>query len=123
MRKLKFFIIGLIPGLIFVFFILNKKGAQCTGYLPNSRVIAETLSKDFQYSEAFKAQMMIEKIDEKKLKDSIISNGEINFDKSHAQQKPCPQYLLYYPKENPKYEVDFVKCDEKVTFNQLKKLK
>jgi hypothetical protein len=36
---------------------LNKKGASCSGYLPNSRVIAETLSKEFQYSEGFKTQM------------------------------------------------------------------
>ena len=84
MRKLKFFFIGLIPGLLIVFFILNKKGVSCSGYLPNSRVIAETLSKDFTYSEAFQAEMETLKIDEKFLKDSIITKGEINFDKSDA---------------------------------------
>ena len=123
MRKLKFYLLGLIPGLILVFFILNKKGAKCTGYLPNSRVIAETLSKDFQYSREFTNAMAAEKFDEKFLKDSIITNGEINFDKSKAQQKPCPKYVLFYPKENPKYEVDFEKCDDKATFTNLKKLK
>jgi len=54
MRKIKFFLIGLIPGLLLVMFILNKKGASCSGYLPNSRVIAETLSKDFAFSEEVK---------------------------------------------------------------------
>lgn len=97
MRKLKFFFIGLIPGLLIVFFILNKKGVSCSGYLPNSRVIAETLSKDFTYSEAFQAEMKTLKIDEKFLKDSIITKGEINFDKSDAQKKPCPSYLLTAP--------------------------
>ena len=86
MRKLKFFFIGLIPGLLIVFFILNKKGVSCSGYLPNSRVIAETLSKDFTYSDAFQAEMKTLKIDEKFLKDSIITKGEINFDKSDAQK-------------------------------------
>lgn len=123
MRKLKFYLLGLIPGLILVFFILNKKGAKCTGYLPNSRVIAETLSKDFQYSDAFKTSMEQEKINENFLKDSIITNGEINFEKSHAQLQPCPKYVLFYPKTNPKYEVDFEKCKDKVTFSNLKKLK
>ena len=123
MRKLKFYLLGLIPGLILVFFILNKKGAKCTGYLPNSRVIAETLSKNFQFTPEFKTVMDTEKIDETFIKDSIITNGEINFDKSKAQQKPCPQYVLFYPKENPKYEVDFEKCDDKATFTNLKKLK
>jgi len=115
--------IGLIPGLIIVFFILNKKGASCSGYLPNSRVIAETLSKDFTYSDQFKAEMAASNIDEKFLKDSIITKGKIDFDKSHAQKKPCPDYLLVYPEENPVYELRFEKCEEKATMTSLKKLK
>ncbi|KMQ69341.1 hypothetical protein ACM39_04455 [Chryseobacterium sp. FH2] len=123
MKKLKFYLIGLIPGLAIVFFVLNKKGASCSGYLPNSRVIAETLSKDFKYSETFKAEMNTLKIDEKFLKDSIITNGKVDFDRSHAQKKPCPDYLLVYPKENPTYEITFDKCEETATLNTLKKLK
>lgn len=123
MKKLKFYMVGLIPGLIIVFFILNKKGASCSGYLPNSRVIAETLSKDFKYSDSFKNEMNTYKINEKFLKDEIITNGKVDFDKSHAQKKPCPDYLLVYPKDNPTYEVTFEKCEEIVTLNSLKKLK
>ncbi len=115
--------IGLIPGLVIVFFILNKKGASCSGYLPNSRVIAETLSKDFKYSDSFKAEMTALKIDEKFLKDSIITKGKVDFDKSHAQKKPCPDYLLTYPEDQPKYEITFEKCEEQATMNSLKKLK
>ncbi|WP_034670248.1 hypothetical protein [Chryseobacterium populi] len=123
MKKLKFYMIGLIPGLLIVFFILNKKGASCSGYLPNSRVIAETLSKDFKYSDSFKAEMNTYRINEKFLKDEIITNGKVDFDRSHAQKKPCPDYLLIYPKENPTYEITFEKCEETVTLNDLKKLK
>ncbi|GAB0155987.1 DUF4258 domain-containing protein [Chryseobacterium sp. Alg-005] len=123
MKKLKFYLIGLIPGLIIVFFILNKKGASCSGYLPNSRVIAETLSKDFTYSESFKSEMTAYKIDEKFLKDSIITNGKIDFDRSHAQKQSCPDYLMMYPKENPVYEITFEKCEETAKLNSLKKLK
>lgn len=115
--------IGLVPGLLIVFFILNKKGASCSGYLPNSRVIAETLSKDFKYSDDFKNEMNTYKINEKFLKDEIITNGKVDFDKSNAQKKPCPTYLLVYPKENPTYEITFEKCEEVVTLNSLKKLK
>lgn len=123
MRKLKFFLIGLIPGLLLVFFILNKKGATCSGYLPNSRVIAETLSKDFQYSPEFSSVMKTMNIDENFLKDSIITKGEIDFKKSRAQLKPCPQYVIYYPQKNPRFEAEFEKCKEKVTFQRLIKLK
>lgn len=122
MRKLKFYIIGLLPGLLIVFFILNKKGASCSGYLPNSRVIAETLSKEFTYSEEFKTQMQNLKIDENFLKDSILQKGEINFDRSKAQQEPCPQYLLVSPEKNSKYEITFEKCKNEAKFLTLKKL-
>ena len=123
MKKLKFYAIGFVPGLIIVFFILNKKGASCSGYLPNSRVIAETLSKEFKYSEEAKTAMAAYKIDEKFIKDSIITEGKVDFDKSHAQKKPCPDYLLTYPEKNPSYEIIYEKCEETVTINSLKKLK
>ena len=123
MRKLKFFLIGLIPGLMLVFFILNKKGASCSGYLPNSRVIAETLSKKMIYTPDFSGQMKLNKIDEKFLKDSIITNGSIDFERSQAQKKPCPEYMLTYPKKNPKYEIGFEKCKENATFKTLKKIR
>lgn len=123
MKKIKFFLIGLIPGLIIVFFVLNAKGASCSGYLPNSRVIAETLSKDFEYSENFKNEMKALKVDEKFLKDSIITLGKIDFDRSHAQKKPCPDYVIIYPEKNPTYEITFEKCEEKAVLNSLKKLK
>ncbi|MDR6919340.1 MULTISPECIES: hypothetical protein [Chryseobacterium] len=123
MKKLKFYLIGLVPGLVIVFFILNKKGASCSGYLPNSRVIAETLSKDFNYSENFKTEMSTYKIDEKFIKDSIITKGKVDFDRSHAQKKPCPDYVLTYPEKNPVYEITFEKCEENATLNSLKKLR
>ena len=123
MRKLKFFLIGFLPGLLLVFFILNKKGASCSGYLPNSRVIAETLSKKIVHSPTFTQEMENLKIDSTFLKDSIITEGKIDFDKSNAQKKPCPEYVLLYPEKNPRYEVHFQKCKDEATFNTLKKLR
>lgn len=63
------------------------------------------------------------KIDEKFLKDSIITKGKVDFDKSHAQKTPCPDYVLVYPEKNPTYEITYEKCEEIVTLNSLKKLK
>lgn len=123
LRKFKFYLIGLVPGLLIVFFILNQKGASCSGYLPNSRVIAETLSKDFSYSEEFQTEMKILNIDEKFLKDSIITKGLVDFERSNAQKKPCPEYLLHYPEKNPRFEIAFEKCSEKATFQTVKKVR
>lgn len=123
MRKLKFFAIGLVPGLLLVFFILNKKGASCSGYLPNSRVIAESLSKKPVYSDAFSAEMKANNISEAFVKDSIMTRGIVDFDKSRAQQKPCPTYVLVYPKNNPRFEISFEKCTDETTFQTLKKIR
>ncbi len=123
MRKFKFYLIGLIPGLVIVFFILNQKGASCIGYLPNSRVIAESLSKEFEYTPTFQAEMQRLKIDEKFVKDSIITPGYVDFDKSDAQKKPCPSYYLISPKDNPNYEITFEKCQDKLLLQTIKKLK
>ncbi|MNK57522.1 hypothetical protein D3C87_765800 [compost metagenome] len=121
-KKLKFYTIGLIPGLLIVFFILNQKGTSCS-YFPNDRVIAETLTKDFVLSEDFKKEMALNKISEKSLKDDVIPNGKIDFDRSKAQKKPCPEYLLLYPKNDPKFEINFSKCQETADFTGLKKIK
>ena len=123
LRKLKFYFIGLVPGLLIVFFILNKKGASCSGYLPDSRVRAETLTKDFLYTPEFQKQMTDAAIDEKFLKDSIITFGEVDFERSEAQKRPCPSYILVYPKKNPRFEISYEKCKEQNTFNTLKKLR
>lgn len=122
LKKLKFYTIGLVPGLLIVFFVLNQKGASCS-YFPNDRVIAETLTKNFIYSPEFQIEMETSKISEQFLKDSIIAKGEIDFDRSKPQNEPCPEYLLIYPKKNPKFEVNYSKCKEKAEFTSLKKLK
>ncbi len=122
LKKLKFYTIGLVPGLLIVFFVLNQKGASCS-YFPNDRVIAETLTKDFSYSENFKKEMEANKISEKQLKDEIISKGTIDFDRSKAQKEPCPEYVLLYPKTDSKFEINYSKCKEKAEFVSLKKLK
>lgn len=121
-KKLKFYAIGFIPGILIVFFILNQKGTTCS-YFPNDRVIAETLTKDFTYSPTFKTEIEANKISEKFLKDSIISAGKIDFDRSKPQNKPCPQYLLLYPKNNPRFEVNYSKCKETAEFTGFKKIK
>ena len=110
MRKLKFYLLGFIPALLIVLFILIKKGASCS-YFPNDRVRAETATKKFVFSTEFKQKMDELKMDEKFIRDSILTKGTIDFDKSKAQAKPCPEYLLLYPKNNPKLEISILeKC-------------
>jgi len=121
MQKLKFYFMGLVPGMFIVFFILNKKDTSCS-YFPNDRVISESLSKDFIFSEDFNEKLKILDLSKNFIRDSIIKYGRIDFRRSEAQKKPCQKYTLTYPKQKPKYEVEYQKCKENVTLSQIKKL-
>lgn len=121
MRRFRFYLIGLIPGIIIVFFILNQKGTSCS-YFPNDRVVAETLTKDFVLSPDFQQELKALNLNEKFLKDSIVSKGKIDFDRSEAQKQPCPKYLLLYPSKKPVYEVQYEKCKENAQFINIKKI-
>lgn len=119
MRKIKFFLAGLIPGMIVMMFILNQKGASCSGYLPNSRVIAETNSKKIRYTEAFKNNLSQYGMNEEVFRNEIFNHGEIQFDKSEAQREPCPRYLMY--SHDGLYQIQFEKCDSVATFHAILK--
>ncbi|NAW50182.1 hypothetical protein GNY06_01850 [Elizabethkingia argentiflava] len=122
MRRFRFYLTGLIPGILFVFFILNQKESGCS-YFPNERVIAETLTKDFILTDDFKKELEALHLSPIFLKDSIITKGNIDFKRSAAQQQPCPQYLLIYPAKHPIYEIEYEKCKEMARFISLKKIK
>ncbi|WP_407480018.1 hypothetical protein [Elizabethkingia miricola] len=121
MRRFRFYLIGLIPGIIIVFFILNQKGTSCS-YFPNDRVVAETLTKDFVLTPDFQQELKAFNLNEKFLKDSIVSKGKIDFDRSEAQKQPCPKYLLFYPSKKPVYEVQYEKCKKNAQFINIKKI-
>lgn len=120
-KRLKFYSIGLIIGCIFVYLIFNQKGTQCA-YLPNDRVLAESISKEIKSTSLFTNQLIANRLDEKFVKDSLLQKGRIDFNKSKPQQEPCPEYILYYPEKEPTYEVVFEKCKDFVVFKNLKKL-
>lgn len=122
MRKLKFYLLGLIPGLLLVLFILNKKGASCS-YFPNDRVKAETLTKTFKFLPTFSQEMAAQNLDEKFLREQVLEKGKIDFDRSKPQETPCPSYIINYPSDQPKYEIEFSKCKEEAVFKSLKTLK
>lgn len=100
-------------------FILNKKGVGCSGYLPNSRVITETLSKEWVYANQAKSFMMAMNLDKTYLRDSIIAQGNIDFEQSEAQRRPCPRYILIHRISDKQYKVQFTKCKEQVVIEQI----
>jgi hypothetical protein len=86
-------------------------------YLPNDRVLAEIKIRTIEFSDESKKILEKSKISENFILDSALVKGKINFDQSHAQAKPCPDYLLHYKN----WEITFTKCKEKVTIDHIKR--
>ncbi|QIG88249.1 hypothetical protein G6R40_00640 [Chryseobacterium sp. POL2] len=122
LKKLKFYFIGFIPGLLVVLFILNKKGTSCS-YFPNDRVIAESMTKPVSLPKNIETELTNLQIDKAFLKDSIIGKGKIDFDKSQAQKQPFPEYYLTSPEKNPKYEITYEKGKDSLNIKTFKKIR
>ncbi len=115
-RKITFYLVGFLPGLLFLFLIFNKKGASCSGYLPNSRVIMESLSKEIQYSPPAMLELKKLSLSPEKFQNEIFKEGEIDFKNSKIQNEKCPQYLMKSVYNQRDISIVFRKCDKITQF-------
>jgi hypothetical protein len=114
-KRLKFFGIGSMCGVILLLFIFNKKESKCS-YFPNERVIAESLSKTIKINTDVPLK-------EDQIRKLILPATEINFKESKPDQKPCRSYIGYYPKEKPSKKIAFELCKDEVVFTKFENIK
>jgi len=91
-KRLGYYLVGLSIGMVFLTFILKKKGTEIC-YFPNCRVLKELRSKPISYSEAVEQQLLENKIDSVALS-VFLTYGEINFGKSDTKVKDCKSYYI-----------------------------
>lgn len=87
-QRLRFFLIGFIPGCIILFFIINKKG--CTS--PNELKMLELRHQTLQVSDKVKCKLKCLVMTEQGFQVNF-RNFEVNYDLSEVHKKP---YGLYY---------------------------
>tara|TARA_B100000989_G_scaffold254743_1_gene203473 strand:- start:3225 stop:3557 length:333 start_codon:yes stop_codon:yes gene_type:complete len=105
LKRLYYFSIGLIIGIIFLFFILNGKKTSCN-YGPSARVIDNIISKELIFKEEKDSIQNDELI-------KIISNGKVRFNKSDIDKKPCALYFI----ESGALSLLVENCDKKATID------
>ncbi len=115
-KRLKLYLVGFSISLIFIILIFGKKLFSWS-YLPNDRVLAEIKTKPLQFSLHSLDYLKEKNISEAYITDTVLVKGKINFEQSHAQAVPCPDYLLYYNN----LKVKFTKCKDKVTIDSIYK--
>ncbi len=115
-KRLKLYLVGFSISLIFIILVFGKKLFSWS-YLPNDRVLAEIKTKSLKFSLQSQDYLNKNKISQDYITDTVLVKGEINFEQSHAQAEPCPDYLLNYKD----LKVTFTKCKNTVTVTSIYK--
>ncbi|GGG44485.1 hypothetical protein GCM10011414_12590 [Croceivirga lutea] len=113
LKRLGWYMVGVSIGLIFLAFILKKKGGEngidfC--YLPNCRVLKDIRSKSFEFNgkENLKYSNLPENIQ------AILKDGNIDFRESNTKTSPCKTYLIV-DDDNENFVITVENCPEKAT--------
>lgn len=118
-QRLRFFLIGFIPGCIILFFVVSKKG--CTS--PNELKMLELQHQHLQMGQKAKCKLKCLVMTEQGFKVNL-RNFEVNYDLSEVHKKP---YGLYYlqtiDSKEPRYELVIEDKDTISFVNDIKLLK
>lgn len=117
-QRFGYFGIGLTMGIIVLFFFLAGKKTSCS-YLPNARVLKNISEKKHQFSPESLQFLSANNLDTTDV-NTILENGEIDFDLSEPRKKPCKEYYIKGSSEK-KIAITLKNCDtlaviEKVFF-------
>ena len=94
-HRLAYYLLGLLIGGIFFKFIIEHKGGGGLefDYLPNARVLKNIRNKPFDISEVALSKMKQQTLDTADIK-AILTNGDVDFDKSNVVVKGGKQYQI-----------------------------
>jgi len=92
LRRLGWYLVGVSIGLVFLFFIINKKtdgkGVDFC-YFPNCRVLkdlrAKPLSFDKELPQQYRDTIMVQ---------SFLQDGDVDFKRSDTKTEPCKTYYV-----------------------------
>lgn len=116
LKRLGFFLFGLAVGLIFLAIFLKKKSDE-TGvefcYFPNCRVLKDLRSKPMGFDERISEMLLNKELDTSQLKKFFV-DGDVLFNSSDTQAKPCKIYLIEGEIDHEKVTMEVKNCEDKV---------
>lgn len=116
-HRFAYFLIGLLIGSIFVYFVWGKKSASFD-YLPNARVL-KTIRADTQlFTDDAKESMRNFNLDSTDIS-SMLQHGNIDFKKSSPREKPCKTYVINGKPKQKEITLIIKKCDSVSTIHQI----
>lgn len=119
-KRIVFFAIGLIIGIIFVQIIFDKKEVSFD-YLPNDRVLKTLRTKQRQFDQKALNFFTKEGIDTSKI-EYFLKDSEVNFEESRQREKPCNFYQIESDYKKSRLGFKIKNCDTLVTIQDAFKI-
>ncbi len=91
-KRLRFYMLGVALGLVFVYFIFGNRDIRCT-YFPNSRVLNDLRQKELAFSPKAACQKECLQLDSLAIKQLFVA-GTIDFGASQPRKKPYGNYVI-----------------------------
>lgn len=119
-KRIAFFAVGLLIGIVFVKLIFGKKEVAFD-YLPNDRVLKTLRTKKRMFDDKALNFFMAEEIDTSKI-EGFLKEGDVNFSESAQREKPCNFYQIENQIDSQIYAVYVKNCDSLVTIQKAFKI-
>lgn len=117
LKRFGYYLIGLAFGTIAVlFFWKNKKVSFDYGM--DARTLKSIRIKKRIFSDNVKQLLITKKIDTSSIS-QILKNGDVDFGKSKARQKPCAEYYITGKDSLKNISLYVIRCDSSATIDKL----
>lgn len=116
-KRFIYFGVGLTIGVVFVFFIWDKKKIQFD-YLPNARVLKKLRTDTRFYSNTANEEMLKIGIDTADVT-TILSEGTVDFKKSDPRGKPCKTFIVDGNTKDKNITIVVKRCDTISTIDKV----
>ncbi len=119
-KRILFFAVGLLIGIVFVKIIFDKKDVSFD-YLPEDRVLKTLRTKQRVFDDKALLFFQQQNIDTS-LIESFLTDGNVNFNKSQQRKKPCNFYYIESKYQQNKLGINIKNCDTLVTIQNTFKI-
>ncbi|MEO9570011.1 MAG: DUF4258 domain-containing protein [Polaribacter sp.] len=116
-KRIGYYLVGLSIGCIGVYFFWQKKQATFD-YGMDARTLKTIRIKKRLFSEDAKNTMKRFDVDTLKIS-TILYNGDVDFSKSKARQKPCAEYFITGKRELENVSLYVKRCDSTTTIEKV----
>jgi hypothetical protein len=116
-KRIGYYLVGVSLGSIAVYFFWQKKQASFD-YGMDARTLKTIRIRERVFSEEAKKAMFQYHIDTTKIS-TILYIGDVDFGKSKARQKPCPEYYITGKKELKNVSLLVKRCDSIATIEKV----